>query len=131
MDTTTSEDEPPGSREDQSQAFEPEGSKPHPIPNQVEAHILCDACTQLIAKSKIIQEFMGKAEPEDAYTIWKRLKGGPRTEVVPRSHAISSVVGHEANGTCHLCSILWHRLLHDTLEHGGCLNATVVEDRSG
>ena len=129
--TTTTEHKALGSPENpENQAPTQERSKPHPRAEYVEAHILCNSCTQLISKSRLIQEFMGTAEPEDAYTIWKRLKGKPRTEVFPRTHAISSLADHEANDTCHLCSILWHNLPHDSQEHGGCLNATVVEDRS-
>ncbi|KAH7628018.1 hypothetical protein B0T09DRAFT_402866 [Sordaria sp. MPI-SDFR-AT-0083] len=133
LDTFTSEDEPPGSHEDHSQALEPEGSKPYPttIPDQVEAHILCAECTQLIAKSRIIQEFMGTAEPEDAYTIWKRLRGGERTELISHSHALPSIPAFEAGTTCHLCSLVWHMLPCDAVEHGcGFIDVEVAEDRS-
>lgn len=131
MDTSTSKDEPPGSRGNERHAPEQEGSRSLPRPEHVEAHILCDSCTRLIANSRIIQEFMGTAEPEDAYTVWKRLRGGPRTELFPHSHALSAIVAAEASASCHLCSILWHKLPQAVVEHGrGFLDAKVDENRS-
>lgn len=109
--------------------MEQKNSRLHPLPDHVEAHILCDSCTQLITGSRLIQEFMGTAEPEDAYTIWKRLKGKARTEVFSCTHAISSLADHARAATCHLCSISWHTLQHDALKHGGYLTAVVVDDR--
>ena len=101
-----------------------------PLPTEMTPHSLCTNCSQLIANSRIIQEFLGNAEPEDAYAAWKKSKRGPRTEVIPEAYASQFLARSSIEG-CHICSILWHRLPANALKLGyEFLDVTVVENRS-